>query len=78
MSSAGMKQAMLSTLWRARRTSSVVTPLASAQFLTTGVLAELLARTFFESSGHTAYTLAEDGGTAPDWYEAAGAAQPSP
>ncbi|MCG6967633.1 MAG: glycosyltransferase family 2 protein, partial [Chromatiaceae bacterium] len=34
--------------------------IASAQFLTTGVLAELLARTFFESSRKQAYSLCDD------------------
>jgi glycosyltransferase involved in cell wall biosynthesis len=41
--------------------------IASAQFLTTGVLAELLARTFFESSGRPAYSRADEGELAPDW-----------
>lgn len=43
--------------------------IASAQFLTTGVLAELLARTFFESSGRPAYSLADEGEPTPDWCE---------
>jgi len=41
--------------------------IASAQFLTTGVLAELLARTFFESSGRPAYSRLDEGELAPDW-----------
>lgn len=41
---------------------------ASAQFLTTGVLAELLARTFFESSGRPAYSLADERPVASTWY----------
>jgi len=44
--------------------------IASAQFLTTGVLAELLARTFFESSGRPAYALSDDSETSPDWFQA--------
>lgn len=43
--------------------------IASAQFLTTGVLAELLARTFFESSGRPAYSLSEDSELASEWNE---------
>lgn len=42
--------------------------IASAQFLTTGVLAELLARTFFESSGRPAYSLSEDGEMSAEWF----------
>lgn len=45
--------------------------IASAQFLTTGVLAELLARTFFESSGRPAYRLADDGELSDAWYREA-------
>jgi len=43
--------------------------IASAQFLTTGVLAELLARTFFESSGRPAYSRSDEGELAPDWWQ---------
>ena len=43
--------------------------IASAQFLTTGVLAELLARTFFESSGRPAYTLADGDVLTDAWYQ---------
>ena len=44
--------------------------IASAQFLTTGVLSELLARTFFESSGRPAYSLADgDGEIAAEWHQ---------
>lgn len=42
--------------------------IASAQFLTTGVLAELLARTFFESSGKPAYSLSDEKELATTWH----------
>ena len=42
--------------------------IASAQFLTTCVLAELLARTFFESSGRPAYSLADTQELTDEWH----------
>lgn len=47
--------------------------IASAQFLTTGVLAELLARTFFESSGRPSYVIAESRLQDDAWYRVADA-----
>lgn len=45
----------------------VLSLIASLQFITTGVLAELLARTFFESRGKPAYSLCEDGSLSDSW-----------
>ena len=42
---------------------------ASIQFLTTGVLAELLSRTFFESAKSPAYSLAPDCRPVAAWYQ---------
>ncbi len=39
----------------------------SIQMLTTGVLSELLSRTFFESSGSTAYHVLEMDGDDSGW-----------
>lgn len=50
-------------------TVGVLCLIASAQFLTTGVLAELLARTFYESSGRPAYSLMGDEAVSDHWYE---------
>lgn len=48
-------------------TVGVLCLIASAQFLTTGVLAELLARTFYESSGKPAYSLMGDDAVSDHW-----------
>ena len=46
---------------------SVLFIVMSIQMLTTGVLSELLSRTFFESSGSTAYHVLEMDGEDSDW-----------
>jgi glycosyltransferase involved in cell wall biosynthesis len=46
---------------------SVLLVVVSIQFLTTGVLAELLSRTFFESSGRDAYHVLEMDGDDAGW-----------
>lgn len=46
---------------------SVLLVVVSIQFLTTGVLAELLSRTFFGSSGREPYSIAEMDGDDVDW-----------
>lgn len=46
---------------------SVLMVVVSIQFLTTGVLAELLSRTFFESSGRSAYSIADIDGDDSGW-----------
>lgn len=47
----------------------VVLVIASLQFLTTGVLAEMLARTYFESSGRHAYQIRNRGSVQPrGWF----------
>ncbi len=50
-------------------TVGVLCLIASAQFLTTGVLAELLARTFYESSGRPAYALMGDEAVSDHWHD---------
>lgn len=50
-------------------TVGVLCLIASAQFLTTGVLAELLARTFYESSGRPAYLLMGDEAVSDHWHD---------
>lgn len=47
---------------------SVLMVVVSIQFLTTGVLAELLSRTFFESTGRDAYSIAEADGDESGWH----------
>jgi hypothetical protein len=52
--------------------TGVLFAVMSIQFLTTGVLAELLSRTFFESAGHGAHSvLNEDSGADAGWYPGA-------
>lgn len=51
---------------------SVLFIVMSIQMLTTGVLSELLARTFFESSGRAAYHVLEMDGDAAGWKQPAG------
>jgi hypothetical protein len=34
--------------------------IAALQFLTTGILAEMLARTYFEAAGRNAYTIRDE------------------
>jgi len=46
---------------------AVLLVVMSIQFLTTGVLAELLSRTFFESSGQPPYHVLEDADPAAGW-----------
>ncbi len=48
--------------------TGVVLIIASAQFLTTGVLAELLARTYYESSERRSYVLAGDESQPPRFH----------
>ena len=49
--------------------TGVLFAVMSIQVLTTGVLAELLSRTFFESAGHGVHSvLSEDSGMDSDWF----------
>ena len=50
---------------------SVLLVVMSIQFLTTGVLSELLSRTFFESSGRDAFSILEADGDDSGWKQAA-------
>ncbi|MBT8447072.1 MAG: glycosyltransferase family 2 protein [Gammaproteobacteria bacterium] len=51
--------------------TGILFAVVSIQFLTTGVLAELLSRTFFETSEHLPYHVLDDQGAAGDaaWHE---------
>lgn len=50
----------------------VVLMIAALQFLTTGILAEMLARTYFEAAGRNAYTIREtDEQAERAWYQRA-------
>ncbi len=51
--------------------TGVLLAVMSIQFLTTGVLSELLSRTFFESAGRGVHSiLSEDAAADSDWYQA--------
>lgn len=50
---------------------SVLLTMLSIQFLTTGVLAELMSRTFFESSGRDAFSILEADGDEAGWHDGA-------
>jgi glycosyltransferase involved in cell wall biosynthesis len=55
---------------------AVLLVVMSIQFLTTGVLAELLSRTFFESSGQPPYHVLTDADADAGWHDSETAAEP--